>query len=140
MKKKLMIILPLLLLPLGYFGYSHFMAAKPKKEVMKIKGELVSVGEPFTLNLAHGRFARLSVSLLVTKAPKADPAAPAGTPALPQNDAVRAIVTDVLTGVDSASLISAGPRHGLQVKILADLKKSTDVPVTELLFTDLAVQ
>ena len=51
MKKKLMIILPLLLLPLGYFGYSHFMAAKPKKEVMKIKGELVSVGEPFTLNL-----------------------------------------------------------------------------------------
>jgi len=140
MKKKLLIALPVLLLAAGYFGYSHFMVAKKPKVAMKITGELVSVGEPFTLNLAHGRFARLSVSLLVKKAPKVDPAAPAGTPALPQNDAVRAIVTDVLTGVDSSSLIAAGPRHGLQLKILADLKKSTDVPVTELLFTDLAVQ
>ena len=61
-------------------------------------------------------------------------------PALEQNDAVRAIVTDLLTGVDSAQLIDAKPRHGLQRKILKTLKKSTDVPVTKVLFTDLAVQ
>ncbi len=140
MKKKLLIALPLVLLPVAYLGYTQFLTAKPKHTVMKIEGSLVSVGEPFTLNLAHGRFARLSVSLLVTKAPAADPAAPAGTPVLPQNDAVRAIVTDVLTGVDPSALIAARPRHGLQVKILDDIKKSTDVPVTRLLFTDLAVQ
>jgi flagellar basal body-associated protein FliL len=140
MKKKLLIVLPLILLPAAYFGYSTFMVAKPKHKVLKIEGSLVSVGEPFTLNLAHGRFARLSVSLLVSKAPAADPEAAAGTPVLEQNDAVRAIVTDVLTGVDSSALIAARPRHGLQVKILEDIKKSTDVPVTRLLFTDLAVQ
>jgi len=140
MKKKLLIALPILLLAGGYFGYSQFMAPKAKPVKLKIKGSLVGVGDPFTVNLAHGRFARLSVALLVTKAPAADPAAPAGTPVLPQNDAVRAIVTDDLTGVDSSALIAAVQRHDLEAKILADLKKSTDVPVTKLLFTDLAVQ
>ena len=139
--KKVLIGIALLLLPLGYFGYSHFMAAPPSKKVVKkIKGSLVSVGDPFTLDLAKGRFARISVSLLVSEAPKKNAEAAAGAPALEQNDAVRAIVTDVLTGVDSAQLIDAGPRHGLQLKILKTLKKTTDVPVTRVLFTDLAVQ
>ena len=45
-------------------------AAPSKKVAKKIEGSLVSVGEPFTLNLAKGRFARISVSLLVSEAPK----------------------------------------------------------------------
>ncbi|HET6175196.1 MAG TPA: flagellar basal body-associated FliL family protein [Gaiellales bacterium] len=140
MKKKLLFVLPVVLLLVGYEGYTNFLTSKPGHAMKKIQGSLVSVGEPFTLDLANGRFARISVSLLVSKAPAPDPAAPAGTPVLPQNDAVRAIVTDLLTGVDSSTLNSSGPRHGLQAKILKTLKKSTDVPVTKVLFTDLAVQ
>src|SRR3954447_5316259 len=139
--KKVLIAIALLLLPLSYFGYGHFMKAAPSsKAAKKIEGSLVSVGEPFTLDLAKRRFARISVSLLVSEAPKKNAEAAAGTPALEQNDAVRAIVTDLLTGVEPASLIDAVPRHGLQRKILKMLKKTTDVPVTKVLFTDLAVQ
>jgi flagellar basal body-associated protein FliL len=140
MKKKLLFVLPVVLLLGGYLGYSNLLAAKAKGPAKKINGALVSVGEPFTLDLANGRFARVSVSLLVSKAPASDPSAAEGTPALPQNDAVRAVVTDLLTGVSSSSLIDSGPRHALQKKILLTLKKSTDVPVTRVLFTDLAVQ
>ncbi len=139
--KKVLIAIPLLLLPLGYLGYGKFMKAAPSKAAAKkIEGSLVSVGEPFTLDLAKGRFARISVTLLVSEAPKKSAEGASDAPALEQNDAVRAIVTDLLTGVDSASLIDAKPRHGLQRKILKTLKKSTDVPVTKVLFTDLAVQ
>jgi flagellar basal body-associated protein FliL len=139
-RKNLLIALAVIVLPVAYLGYSQFMTSSPKPVAKKIDGSLVSVGDPFTLDLAKGRFARISVSLLVTKKPVPDPSAAAGTPVLEQNDAVRAIVTDLLTGVDSASLIDSGPRHGLQTKILQTLKKSTDVPVTKVLFTDLAVQ
>jgi flagellar basal body-associated protein FliL len=139
-KRNLLIALPVILLAVAYVGYSQFLHSKPKAAAVKIHGSLVSVGEPFTLDLANGRFARISISLLVTSSPAPDPSAAAGTPLLAQNDAVRAIVTDVLTGVDSAALIDSGPRHGLQTKILRTLKKSTDVPVTKVLFTDLAVQ
>ena len=139
--KKVLIAIPLLLLPLGYLAYGKLMKAAPSEKVAKkIEGSLVSVGEPFTLDLAKGRFARISVSLLVTKVPKPKAEAAAGSPVLEQNDAVRAIVTDLLTGVDSDSLIAARPRHGLQTKILRKLRQTTDVPVTKVLFTDLAVQ
>jgi flagellar basal body-associated protein FliL len=139
-KRNLMIALAVVALPVAYLGYSQLLKSKPSTVAKKIDGSLVSVGEPFTLDLAKGRFARVSVSLLVTGSPAPDPSAAAGTPVLEQNDAVRAIVTDLLTGVDSDALIDSAPRHDLQAKILRTLKKSTDVPVTKVLFTDLAVQ
>ncbi|MEA2519091.1 MAG: hypothetical protein QOF49_1171 [Chloroflexota bacterium] len=139
-KKNALIALAIVVLPVAYLGYSQLLTSKPKSAAMRIEGSLVSVGEPFTLDLAKSRFARISVSLLVTDKPAPDPGAAAGTPVLAQNDAVRAIVTDLLTGVDSDALIDARRRHDLQAKILQTLKKSTDVPVTKVLFTDLAVQ
>jgi flagellar FliL protein len=139
MKKKLMILVPLILL-LGAGGtYEMVLKPKPKVVVPKLEGTLVSLGDPFTVNLAGGHYGRISVAVLANPAPAA--AADAAAPlTLPENDAVRAIVTDDLTGVDSDRLINRAQRHDLLAKILADLKKSTDEPVTKVFFTDVAVQ
>jgi flagellar FliL protein len=139
MKKKLMILVPLILL-LGAGGtYEMVLKPKPKVVVPKLEGTLVSLGDPFTVNLAGGHYGRISVAVLANPAPAASADSTAAL-SLPENDAVRAIVTDDLTGVDSDRLINRAQRHDLLAKILADLKKSTDEPVTKVFFTDVAVQ
>jgi flagellar basal body-associated protein FliL len=139
MKKKLMILVPLILLVGAGGTYEMVLKPKPKVVVPKLNGTLVSLGDPFTVNLAGGHYGRISVAVLANPAPvaAADSAAPL---TLPENDAVRAIVTDDLTGVDSDHLINRAQRHDLLTKILSDLKKSTDEPVTKVFFTDVAVQ
>jgi hypothetical protein len=139
MKKKLVILVPLILL-LGAGGtYEMVLKPKPKAVVPKLNGTLISLGDPFTVNLASGHYGRISAAVLVNPAP-AGTAESGAAPTLPENDAVRAIVTDDLTGVDSDRLINRSARHVLLAKILADLKKSTDEPVTKVFFTDVAVQ
>jgi flagellar FliL protein len=139
MKKKLMILVPLILL-LGAGGtYEMVLKPKPKVVVPKLEGTLVSLGDPFTVNLAGGHYGRISVAVLANPAPAASADSTAAL-SLPENDAVRAIVTDDLTGVDSDRLINRAQRHDLLAKILSDLKKSTDEPVTKVFFTDVAVQ
>lgn len=139
MKKKLLILVPLILL-IGAGGtYEMVLKPKPKVVVPKLNGTLVSLGDPFTVNLAGGHYGRISVAVLVNPAPAAAAAASAAL-TLPENDAVRAIVTDDLTGADSDRLINRTARHDLLAKILADLKKTTDEPVTKVFFTDVAVQ
>lgn len=139
MKKKLMILVPLILLVGAGGTYEMVLKPKPKVVVPKLAGELVSLGDAFTVNLAGGHYGRISVSVLVDPAPAAPVDASAAV-TLPENDAVRAIVTDDLTGVDATHLINRTQRHALLTKILADLKKSTDEPVKEVFFTDVAVQ
>jgi flagellar basal body-associated protein FliL len=140
-KKKLMILVPVLLLVSAGGAYEMVLKPKPKVVVPKIAGTLVGLGDPFTINLAGGHYGRVSVSVLLKTPPPAAAAADAGAAvALPENDAVRAIVTDDLTGIDSGRLIDRSRRHQLLARILADLKKSTDEPVTQVLFTDVAVQ
>jgi flagellar basal body-associated protein FliL len=139
-KKKILIPLVVLLLG-GGVGYKMFLAPKPKPVVKKVDGELVQLADPFTVNLAGGHYGRLSVSLLV--APGTVPVAAEGAtdaPTLPQNDLVRSIITDTLTGIDQQRLINRTQRHDLLVQLVKDLKKSTDEPVKEVLITDLAVQ
>ena len=146
-KKKLMIAIPLVLLLVAGVGYKKFMAPKPKVVPPKIAGQLVSLGNDFVINLAGGHYGKVSVAVLLEPAPAApaaagassDPAA-AAQALLPQYDAVRSIVTDDLTGVDQSQLIQRNARHELLQRLLTDIKKSTDEPVTRVLITDLAVQ
>jgi len=139
-KKKLMIALPLLVILAAGGAYETVLKPKPKVVVPKVNGTLVSLGEAFTLNLAGGHYGRLSVSVLVTKAPAPTATSTGTTLILPENDAVRAIVTNDLTGLDASRLIDRPSREALAAEILRDLKKSTDEPVTKVLFTDLAVE
>jgi flagellar basal body-associated protein FliL len=138
--KKILIGALVPLIALGV-AYKMFLAPKPKPVVKKVDGALIALAEPFTLNLAGGHYGRLSVSLLLSEEPAAPAAEGSTTPVtLPQNDMIRSIITDNLTGIDQQRLIDRSERHELLDQLVKDLKKSTDEPVKEVLITDLAVQ
>ncbi len=141
MKGKLKFILPLILLLAGGGGaYFFVLAPKPAKAVPpKVDGTLFPLSPEFVVNLGGEHYGKVSIALLLTAGA---PAATEGgaAPALPEDAAVRAIVTNDLTGLPSSDLIERPKRNALEQKILTDLKKKTDVKVTEVLFTDVVVQ
>lgn len=147
MKKKLMVLVPVLLLGVG--GAYKFALAKPAPAPKpKVDGEVYVLPKDFMINLDGGQFAKLGVALVLghsaaaaggghgTAAPKP----PDGYGLLPQEALVRAIVTDTLTGEDPSHLKTKKGRKELQHEILERLEKSTDVHAEDVLFTDVAVQ
>jgi hypothetical protein len=59
---------------------------------------------------------------------------------LPEDSAVRAVITDELTGVPPSQLINRKWRANMLGRILKRIRHTTDEPVTKVLITDLAVQ
>lgn len=111
MKKKKLMIVVLFVVLIGIAGaYETVLKASPVKVKMKIAGTLVELTNPFTVNLAGGHYGRVSVSLLMTTAP-APTLDSSGDNVinLPENDVVRAIITNDLTGIDENNLIERGP-------------------------------
>jgi flagellar FliL protein len=100
----------------------------------------------FLINLSGGRFAKLSVGLVLdetqatasTDKEAAKP--PEGFGTLPQEAVIRDLVTDKLTDDSAESLVSGKGREKLKSQLLLSIKKKTDVKVKEVLFTDVAVQ
>ena len=137
-KKKLMIIGPVVLLLVVGVAYKKVLAPKPKPVKMKIDGHLLALDPEFVINLAAGRYAKITVALLLKEVPVALHAGEA--PALEQNAAVRAIVTDDLTGIPAESLTSKAGRKRILVEIKEHIHKTTDEPVLGVYFTDIAVQ
>ena len=148
MKSKLKIIVPVLLLVLG--GAYKFVLAKPKAVAAKpkVEGTVYVMPKDFLLNLKDGKFAKLSVALVMKPAagggggghgaPAAEP--PEGYGADPQEAIVRDIVTDVLTETDGEELTSKKGRKHLKEEVLERIHKETDVHAADVLFTDVAVQ
>lgn len=152
MKKKLMIILPVvLLLAVAGGAYKFMFAAEEEEPKAKVEGTVYILGKEFLVNLADGRFAKLTVALVLdphdtSTAPVeagghgAAPKPPEGFGSMPQEAIVRDIVTDQLTGIRDDDLID--PKHREQVKkrVLKAIKKSTDVHAEQILLTDVTVQ
>lgn len=148
MKKKLMIVLPVLLVVLG--GAYKFVLAKPKEAEAKPKvdGSVYILEKEFLVNLHDGRFAKLTAALVlahddtstVPAGGHEGASAPEGYGAMNQEAVVRAIITDDLTDVKAEDVIDREGRERLQEKILKDVKKKTDVKVEEVLFPDVTVQ
>jgi flagellar basal body-associated protein FliL len=148
MKSKLKFVVPVvLLLVLG--GVYKFVLAKPKAEPKpKIEGTVYVLPKEFLINLSGGRFAKLSVGLVLDPTqPTVDEAAgeaaakpPEGFGTLPQEAVIRDLVTDKLTDDDAGSLVTARGRDKLKSQLLQSIKKKTDVKVEDVLFTDVAVQ
>ena len=147
MKKKLIIVIPVLLIVLG--GAYKFVLAKPKAEAKpKVEGSVYVLGKEFLVNLADDRFAKLTVGLLLdphdtsTVAEGGHEAAkpPEGFGTMPQEAVVRDIVTDELTGAKADQLVNPKKREELKKDIAKKLLKHTDVHVEEILFTDVTVQ
>ena len=146
MKKKLMIVLPVLLVVLG--GAYKFVLAKPAAEAKpKVDGEVYVLPRDFLINLSDGRFVKLDVALVLD--PSSLPAAggeaagaapPEGYGALPQEAVVRDIINNSLMDVSGDKIIKRKGRIQLKQRILKQILKKTDVKAKEVLFTDVAVQ
>jgi flagellar FliL protein len=141
-KGKLKIILPVLLLLLVGGGAAYFfvLAPKPAKAApAKIVGTLFPLSPEFVVNLSGGHYGKVTVALLMTDGVPAAPPS-GGAASLTEDAAVRAIITNDLTGLPDSALIDRAQRTTLEKKILTDLQSSTDVKVTQVLFTDVVVQ
>ncbi|HEX8085805.1 MAG TPA: flagellar basal body-associated FliL family protein [Solirubrobacteraceae bacterium] len=147
-KKKLIVIVSVALVALGggyKFGFAKESAEKPPK----IHGDVYVLGKDFLVNLADGHYAKLGIAIVVdhgAAAPagggghSAPPKPPEGYGPLPQEAAVRDIVTDTLTDVKDDELTEREGREELKERILKRVKQATDVPIHEVLFTDVSVQ
>ena len=148
MKKKLIIILPVLLLVLGGAYKFKFAKAGEAEAKPKVDGTVYILQKEFLVNLHDGRFAKLTAALLLAHDDTSTAAAggheaaspPEGYGAMAQEAVVRAIITDDLTDAPASQVINRDGREKLQEKILKDLKKKTDVKVEEVLFPDVTVQ
>ena len=149
MNKKLLIIVVLLLAGAG--GAYKFVLAKPKEAEAKpkVEGSVYVLGKEFLVNLSEGRFAKLTVALVLhpddhsTAAAGghgAAPKPPEGYGPMAQEALIRAIVTDQITNAEPDELIDRNGREHLQEKILKHIHKHSDVHADEVLFTDVTVQ
>ena len=136
-KKKMMIIGPVVLLLVAGVAYKKVLAPKPIPVKKKIEGALVPLDPEFVINLAGGRYAKVSVSVLSKVAPHA---AEGTLPVLEQDSAIRAVITDALTGVPAEDLINKARRAKLLVEIKKELEHQTDEEITRVFLTDIAVQ
>ena len=143
MKKKLKIVIPVVLVLFGGV-YKEVLAKPPKGPKPKIAGTVYVMPKEFLLNMADGRYAKLDVSLVldpkevVPTSEGSSSDAPYG--ALPQEPAVRDVITNVVTDEPSNDLIQRAGREKLKKLILKGIRQNTDVKVDEILFTDVAVQ
>ena len=146
MASKLKIIIPVvLLLVLG--GVYKFVIAKPAAEAKpKIAGTVYVLPKEFLVNLSDSHFAKLSVALVL---PESEVAAsgggegatpPDGYGTLPQEAAVRAVITDTVTDAKAIDLTNRRRRAKLRDQVLKAIKAHTDVKAHDVLFTDVAVQ
>jgi flagellar protein FliL len=145
MKSKLKFIVPLVLLVGAYVGYSKFIKEPPPEP--KVHGQVYVLPKEFILNLKDGRFVKLGVGLVVAHDDQTLAAGghggatpPEGYGAMTQEAMVRDIVTDSLTDASADQLVDRDGRHKLKDQIAKNIKKTTDVQVEEVLFTDVAVQ
>ncbi|MGH2857151.1 MAG: flagellar basal body-associated FliL family protein [Solirubrobacteraceae bacterium] len=147
MTKKKIIILLLVVVAGGGYAAKTMLLPKPAVAKPKIAGTIYVLPKGFTFNLTDGHYATMTIGLILApgQADGVDPQAgvvttPAGIGTLPEEPVIRAIITNIITDQDSQALLSASGRSSLQQQILAQIKSTTDVKVTGILFTDVAVQ
>ena len=148
---RLKLVLPLLVL-LALGGVYKFVLSHPKAEAKpKVEGQVYVLPKEFLVNLADGRFAKVSVGFVMdphdtSTAPAesgghgAAPKPPEGYGTMPQEAVVRDLITDTLTDAADHDLIEAKGREHLKKAILKAIKKHTDVHAEEVLFMDVTVQ
>jgi flagellar basal body-associated protein FliL len=141
MKKKLIIVLPVLLLVVAGGAYKFVLGPKPAAAAPpKIDGVIAKLPQEFVLNLEGGHYGRVTVALVVPATEVAVAEGATESSGLEQEAAIRAIVTDELTGADRTELVERKARHELLEHLAKRLRKETDTEVDDVLFTDIAVQ
>jgi flagellar FliL protein len=145
-------MLPLVVVLLAVLGGAYkFVLAKPTAEAKppKVEGTVYVLGKEFLVNLADGRYAKLTVALVLAHDDTSTAAAggheaaakpPEGFGTMAQEAVVRDVITDDLTDAHDDELIDGSKRAELKEHIAKDLRKHTDVKVEDVLFTDVTVQ
>lgn len=143
MKRKLKVIVPIMALVVAVALYKFVLAA-PAETHSKVKGEVYVLPKEFIVNLDGGRYAKLTVALVLAEGQEVAAghggAPPEGFGPLAQEPLVREIVTDTLTGASATALTSPRGRHGYERSIERAIDRDTDVATESVLFTDLVVQ
>jgi len=147
MVKKLVPVIALLAV-LG--GVYKFVLAKPATAKPKphVEGIVYPLQKEFLVNLAEGRFAKLTVGLVLAHDDVAHlpaggheaAAPPEGYGDMAQEGIVRSLITSALTDKPADDLTSEKGREELQKEIVKSIKKKTDVKIEEVFFSDLTVQ
>jgi flagellar protein FliL len=145
MKKKLIIVLVVVLAG-GGFAAKTFLLPKPAAAKLKVNGTIYVLPKGFTFNLTDGRYATMTAGLILAPGQSdgasatavADSSSPVGT--LPEEAVIRDIITNDVTDKTSKALVTVAGRRALKKEILDDIKHKTDVKVSDILFTDVAVQ
>src|SRR4051812_6720133 len=106
-KKKLVIVV--LALVVVAAGYKFVLSPGGTEANSKVHGQVYVLPKEFLINLADGRFAKLTVAIVLPEgekieAPKENQP-PEGFGPLPQEAAVRAVITDETTDAKADDLI-----------------------------------
>ena len=140
-KKAIFALVPIL-------AFAAYTMTKPKPvNKDKIKGIVYVMPQTFLLNLADGRYAKLSVALELAPGQSDGASAEGGSSSsgendgtLPEEPVVREIVTNAVTDQNGESLVSTSGRRAVRNQILKEIKQQTDVKVDAVLFPDMTVQ
>lgn len=144
MKKKILIVAVVALVAAGG-AYKTVLAEPAEEPKPKVHGEVYVLPKEFLVNLADGRYAKLSVALVVEPQEEAGghgaaADVPEGYGPEPQEALVRDLITDTLTDSADSDLIEREGRERIKKRILAAIKQNTDVHATDILFPDVTVQ
>lgn len=143
MTKQRILIAVIAIAALGFGAYTFVLPKPVVKE--KVAGTVYVLPKQFTLNLKDGHYATLTAALVLAPGQSTGASAEAapssdGFGTLPEEPVIRDIITGVVTNRTAASLIGTGGRARLKHEVLDEILKQTDVKVTSVLFTDVAVQ
>jgi hypothetical protein len=145
MKKfRLPIIILVIALIVGFEVYSKVINP-PKVPKLKITGTTYILQKGFTLNMAGGQYATLTVALVLPPTQSvgvtsATNPPPTGFGSLTDEAEIRAIISNDITDQPANALLVSSRRAKLEAKILANINSETDTKVTGIWFTDFAVQ
>lgn len=139
--KKKLILAPVLLLLVVGVGYKMFLAPEPVLPEKKIAGDVAALPDEFVVNLADNHYGKVMVALVLAPHEGGGGGHGGGDEiVIAQAAAIRAIVTDNLTGIDKDSLIEREKREKLLEHILEEIHEKTDEHVEGVLLTDITVQ
>ena len=148
MKKKLMIIGPVVLL-VALFAVKTFVLAPPppdEKKLAKEAGLTYTMKDPFVVNLADGggtpHFAKVGVALEFSKLSMGEITPGEGdTPDhVEKASELRDIVISTLQSKTSGQLATAAGRAEVKKKIVEEVNKETDYKIVDVYYTEFAVQ
>jgi flagellar protein FliL len=148
MKKKLMIIGPVVLL-VALFAVKTFVLAPPppdEKKLAKEPGLTYTMADPFVVNLADGgdtpHFAKVGVALRFSKLSEGEIVVGEGDKPDDVEEAaeLRDIVIATLQSKTSAQLSSTEGRESVKKGIVERVNKHTDYKIVDVYYTEFAVQ